>query len=56
MVSSRLLLEVEVALAETIEVKFPEIESLRPQQVNAILSFILRRDVLAVLPIGSWLY
>jgi superfamily II DNA helicase RecQ len=41
-----------IAIAESLQSKFPEIKSLKPQQVTAITNFLLRRDVFAVLPMG----
>ena len=45
-------LEASLAISETIRSKFPEIANLKPQQRDAILQYILRKDVFAVLPTG----
>ena len=45
-------LEASSAISETIRSKFPEIPNLKPQQRDAILQYILRKDVFAVLPTG----
>ena len=50
--NDRLLLELSIALHETIRQNFPEIENLKPPQVTAITHFVLRNDVFAVLPTG----
>ena len=47
-----LFLGVSLAIAETIRSRFAEIECLKPQQRDAILQFILRKDVFAVLLTG----
>ena len=45
-------LEASLAISEIIRSKFPEITNLKPQQRDAILQYILRKDVFAVLPTG----
>ncbi len=40
------------ALAATLRTHFPGIEALKPQQEEAIIKFMQRRDVFAVLPTG----
>jgi ATP-dependent DNA helicase RecQ len=40
------------ALAATLKTHFPGIEYLKPQQEDAIIKFMQRRDVFAVLPTG----
>jgi hypothetical protein len=40
------------ALAATLKTHFPGIECLKPQQEDAIIKFMQRRDVFAVLPTG----
>ena len=46
------LLEVSLVIAEMNHSKFPEINNLKAQQRNAILQYILRKDVFAVLLTG----
>ena len=52
MADDRVLLEISIALAETLRDKFPEITSPRDSQIGAILQYVLCEDVFAVLPTG----